>query len=74
MSDQILVFINGESFKVPDKLSITALLSHLNIEGRLVVDLNGEIIPRSQHAQTQVNAGDKLEIVHAIGGGSGQRS
>jgi sulfur carrier protein len=33
------------------------------------VERNGEIVPRSQHASTVVDSGDRLEIVQAIGGG-----
>jgi sulfur carrier protein len=38
-------------------------------ERRVAVELNLDIVPRSLHASTQLQAGDVLEIVHAIGGG-----
>ena len=38
-------------------------------EGRIAVEVNGEIVPRSQFATQQINHQDKIEIVQAIGGG-----
>lgn len=69
MSDIITVTINGEEQRLPAAISLTGLLEKLEIEGRVAIDRNGEIVPRSQHADTQLEAGDRLEIVHAIGGG-----
>lgn len=63
--------INGKSrhFEVVS-LSVANLVTHLNLEGkRLAIERNGEIIPRSQFADTQLLDGDKLEIVGAVGGG-----
>ncbi|MDR2678625.1 MAG: sulfur carrier protein ThiS [Zoogloeaceae bacterium] len=51
-------------------LSIAALLLELGYAGkRLAVERNGVIVPRSQHAETRIAAGDILEIVIAVGGG-----
>lgn len=50
--------------------AVAHLVTHLNLEGkRLAIELNGEIVPRSQFSQTQLTDGDKLEIVGAVGGG-----
>lgn len=50
--------------------SVADLVSALNLEGkRLAIERNGEIVPRSQFSETQLNDGDKLEIVGAVGGG-----
>lgn len=50
--------------------TLAHLVTQLNLEGkRLAVECNGEIVPRSQFAQTQLTDGDKLEIVGAVGGG-----
>ena len=46
------------------------LLQRLELTGRrLAVELNRDIVPRSQHAATVLVEGDQIEIVHAIGGG-----
>lgn len=46
------------------------LVHLLSLEGkRIAVELNMEIVPRSEHPTTILNQGDNLEIVHAIGGG-----
>ena len=38
-------------------------------ERRVAVEVNGEIVPRGQHATQRLEAGDRVEIVHALGGG-----
>lgn len=62
--------LNGESLELPDGETVTALLTRLELTGRRVaVELNLDIVPRSQHAETTLNDGDSVEVVHAIGGG-----
>ena len=62
--------LNGESFELPDGETVAALLTRLELTGRRVaVELNLDIVPRSQHADTALNDGDNVEVVHAIGGG-----
>lgn len=62
--------LNGEAFELPDGQTVAAVLEHLQLgERRVAVELNLDIVPRSLHASTQLQAGDVLEIVHAIGGG-----
>ena len=49
---------------------VTALLDSEGLAGRRVaVEVNGEIVPRGQHAGRVLGAGDVVEIVHALGGG-----
>lgn len=51
-------------------LSVADLVQTLALEGkRLAIERNGEIVPRSQFADTQLAEGDQLEIVGAVGGG-----
>jgi sulfur carrier protein len=51
-------------------MSLMDLLHALALtEGRIAVEVNGEIVPRSQFAAQQINHKDKIEIVQAIGGG-----
>jgi sulfur carrier protein len=62
--------LNGEAYEMPDGQTVADLLARLALTGRRVaVELNLDIVPRSQHASTVLAEGDRLEIVHAIGGG-----
>lgn len=62
--------LNGESFELPDGETVAALLTRLELAGRRVaVELNLDIVPRSQHVSTALREGDQVEVVHAIGGG-----
>lgn len=62
--------LNGEPYELPVGESVAALLGRLELAGRRVaVELNQDIVPRSQHETTALNEGDQVEVVHAIGGG-----
>ncbi len=62
--------LNGERYELPDGQSVADLLQRLELTGRrLAVELNRDIVPRSQHATTVLAEGDQIEVVHAIGGG-----
>jgi thiamine biosynthesis protein ThiS len=62
--------INGEERTVPPVATITDLVAALELDTRKVaVERNLEIVPRSLHAETPVADGDRIEIVHFIGGG-----
>ncbi|WP_460122084.1 sulfur carrier protein ThiS [Pseudomonas sp. H3_G09] len=62
--------LNGESFELPDGETVAGLITRLELTGRRVaVELNLDIVPRSQHADTPLSDGDNVEVVHAIGGG-----
>lgn len=64
------IFINGEVRQVSAPLSVAALIEQMGLAGRrIAVERNGEIVPRSQHATTELVASDRLEIVVAVGGG-----
>ena len=62
--------INGEARQFPDSLTVAGLIDALGYTGkRIAIECNGEIVPKSQHALTQLLSGDQLEIVVAVGGG-----
>ena len=66
----MLILLNGESLELPDGATVADLLVRLDLTGRRVaVERNLDIVPRSQHATTALADGDRLEVVHAIGGG-----
>ena len=66
----IRVTVNGTAHRLEQPLEISALLARLELSGKKVaVERNGEIVPKSAHAQTLLADGDQLEIVVAVGGG-----
>ena len=66
----ISVTVNGDARCFDGPLDVAALLARLDFAGRrIAVERNGEIVPRSAHADTLVADGDQLEIVVAVGGG-----
>lgn len=63
--------INGEPRDFPDGLTLSALIQQLGMKAdRVAVELNLEIVPRGSWDSTLLKNGDKLEIVHFVGGGS----
>jgi sulfur carrier protein len=66
----MLISLNGESRQFPEGLTVAALVESLGYAGkRIAVERNGEIVPRGCHAEVVLVAGDRLEIVVAVGGG-----
>ena len=62
--------INGEEKSFADSLSLAQLVEQLGMkEDRVAVELNREIVPRDRWADTSLKGGDRLEIVHFVGGG-----
>jgi len=64
------IVLNGESHTLPEAITVAALLERLGINHRKVaVERNLEIVPKSAFATTVLGQGDRIEIVHFIGGG-----
>jgi sulfur carrier protein len=64
------ITVNGESTELPEGATAQGLVELLELTGRrLAMEVNGEIVPRSQHATRTLATGDRIEIVHAVGGG-----
>ncbi len=62
--------LNGQPFELPAGATVADLLVRLDATGkRVAVELNLDIVPRSQHGTTVLHDGDQPEVVHAIGGG-----
>ena len=62
--------VNGEKHDLPAAISLLGLIEHFGLEPRKVaIELNLEIVPRSSYGQTLLDDGDRLEIVHFVGGG-----
>ncbi len=67
------ITINGEERDFADPLTISELLKQLGLEGsKVALERNLEIVPRSTYTATALGDGDRLEIVHFIGGGNDQ--
>jgi thiamine biosynthesis protein ThiS len=70
MGDSIEIFVNGEAQSFKEALSVADLLALLGLpEKKIAVEHNLEIVPKSAYATHIVDAGDRIEIVHFIGGG-----
>jgi sulfur carrier protein len=66
----IQVIVNGAAQRLEAQIDVASLLQKLDMAGKKVaVERNGEIVPKSAHAQTLIGDGDRLEIVVAVGGG-----
>ena len=66
----IRVQLNGKERDVPAGLTVHGLLETLGLEPRLVVvERNREIVQRARYDEVQVGEGDRLELVHFVGGG-----
>lgn len=66
----MVVIANGDEVEVTDGASVAQLLDQLGLAGRLiVVERNGEPIPRKEQSTTTLAAGDRLELVRAVAGG-----
>ncbi len=63
--------INGEERDFPSQLTLSSLLDQLGMKAdRVAIELNRNIIARDRWPQTALQEGDRLEIVHFVGGGS----
>jgi len=64
------VVVNGESRTLAGPVSILQLIQDMDLQGkRIAIEINGVIVPASQHSTVQLSSGDSVEIVGAIGGG-----
>ena len=64
--------INGEDRDFGSNLSLSSLIEQLGMkQDRVAVELNRAIVPREQWPETKLTEGDRLEIVHFVGGGAG---
>jgi sulfur carrier protein len=64
------ITLNGEPRTLPAGTRVAQLLAGMDLAGRRVaLEVNGEIVPRSRHAEFELHDGDVVELVHAVGGG-----
>ncbi|MCQ6275035.1 sulfur carrier protein ThiS [Bacillus sp. V3B] len=65
------IVLNGKNVVLPEEVtSIQRLLTHYDLENRIVVvELNKEIILKEQYETMNLSHGDRVEIIHFVGGG-----
>lgn len=64
------IFLNGQTLELQSPISLAQLLEQQGYaQRRVAVEVNRSIVPKSQHGQHLLNEGDKVEMVHALGGG-----
>ncbi len=63
------VTINGDTHTVHAGLTVRGLLAHLGVPATAAVERNLVLVPRAHHAETLLAEGDRLEVVHLVGGG-----
>ena len=65
-----LIIVNGQKWLAKQTVTLAELLEELRYTGkRIAIERNGEIVPKSHYEQTFLAAGDRLEIIAAVGGG-----
>lgn len=64
------IIINGNPTEVPDGTDMAKLIDQLALSGqRLAVEINQELVPRSRFGERRLEPSDRVEIIHAVGGG-----
>jgi sulfur carrier protein len=64
------IHVNGSPTQVTEPCTLAELIANLDLAGRrLAVEVNEELVPRSRFAEQALVPGDRVEIIHAVGGG-----
>ena len=64
------IHLNGEVREIAGEIDLHELLRHFALpEKRVAIELNGKVVGREDWPQTTVGEGDKIEVVHFVGGG-----
>ena len=64
------IFINGEPREIAEDSRMSDLIQLLELGGkRIAVEVNEELVPRSTFDQHLLASNDRVEIIHAVGGG-----
>ncbi len=70
IKNKIKIIVNGKQMQITPKFSLKSLIIKLKIPlNKIAIELNKEIIDKRKISKTQLKKGDKIEIVHFIGGG-----
>lgn len=69
-STNMQIVLNGEIQQLRDNCSVQTVIEEMGLQDkRIAVEVNQEIIPRAKHDQHKLVEGDRIEIIHAVGGG-----
>jgi sulfur carrier protein len=64
------IYVNGEERDIPENATPLQLINEMGLTGRrIAMEVNTEIVPRSRYEEHLLQEGDRVELVHAIGGG-----
>ncbi len=67
---EFALLVNGETRVVPERCTVVGLVRTLGLDGRrIAVAVNSDVVPRSTYAEHRLCAGDRVEILEAVGGG-----
>ncbi len=70
MTNAITILVNGESRETPAGSTVLTLLDQLGLNaGRVAIEYNLRILPKTKWEETMVTGGDRFEIVQFVGGG-----
>jgi thiamine biosynthesis protein ThiS len=70
---EIEIFLNGETKRIPQGLTVAQLVNSLDLGSqRLAIEYNRKILRRENWDRQLILGGDRVEIVHFVGGGSNQ--
>jgi len=70
MENAILIQVNGENREIAAGTTVSGLLAQLGLNaGRVAIEHNRRILPKTKWEETKVGAGDQFEIVQFVGGG-----
>ena len=62
--------LNGEVIETGEPLDVSSLLDRYELRRqRVAVAINAEVVPRSRFAAVEIHEGDRVEVIHAVGGG-----
>ena len=68
--NKIKITVNGKQMQIIPKFSLKSLITKLNMPiNKIAIELNKKIIDKKRISKIQLKKGDKIEIVHFIGGG-----
>ena len=66
----VKILINGEEKDLPGSISVSDLLNRFELPSqRVAIELNKNVIRKGDWSETPVNDGDRIEVVHFVGGG-----
>lgn len=67
---KIQIMLNGTAYGILSDSTVSSLLNEQNLAAKkIAVEINEQILPKALHAEYILSEGDRVEIIHAVGGG-----